>query len=85
MKDQDKYATAIFQNLNEFVKTIFDRLESEQPEMLQKIEYVLNENDCDLIAQIVLGTDDNRIRIYFEDGYEQRDIATFKYKTLSKH
>lgn len=85
MNDHDKYATAVFQNLNNYMESVFKKIEAEQPEMLQKMEYVLNTEDCDLVAQINLGTDCKHIRIFIETGFEQLEVANIKYKTSSKH
>lgn len=81
MNDHDKYATAVYQNLNLLMETIFKKIEAEQPEMLQKMEQVLNEFDSDLVAQIHLGTDSYHIRIYIETGYDQKEVANIKYKS----
>lgn len=81
MNEHDKYATAVFQNLNNYMESVFKKIEAEQPEMLQKMEYVLNEFDCDLVAQINLGTDSKHIRIFIETGFEQLEVANLKYKS----
>lgn len=85
MNQHDKYATLIYQNLNLLMESLFKTMESEQPEMLEKMEYVLNTEDCDLVAQIHLGTDSYQIRIYVETGYDQKEVANLRYKTSSKH
>ncbi len=85
MQDHDKYATAVFQNINLYMESLFKKIEAEQPETLEKMEYVLNEFDCDLVAQINLGSDSKHIRIYIETGFEQLEVANLKYKTLGKH
>lgn len=81
MNEHDKYATAVFQNINLYMESIFKKIETEQPEMLQKMEQVLNEYDCDLVAQINLGTDCKHIRIFIETGHEQLEVANLKYKS----
>lgn len=81
MQDHDKYATATIQNLNLCMESLFKKIKAEQPEMLQKIEYVLNTEDWDFVAQIHLGTDSQRIRFYIETGYQQLEVANIKYKS----
>lgn len=82
MQAHDIYASAVIKNLNLYMETVFQKIEKEQPELLEKMQFLLHKKDSELIAQMSLGIKSKHIRIFIETGHEQHEVANIEYLTI---